>query len=120
MPKESAKDLLETLKWLQQEDLQSYDSYERLFLDALFCLELSQMEDKRLPDVIIKEYFVNGLFKALKLKVVCEMPRTFNEAMQVARLKYQSLMYKLYKLEVPVPQRKYKSSKAIVKGSQAR
>ena len=41
MPKKSAKDLLETLKWLQQEDLQSYDSYKQLFLDALFCLELS-------------------------------------------------------------------------------
>ena len=73
-----------------------------------------------MPNVVIKEYFVNGLFKDLKLKVVCEMPRTFNEAMQVPYLKYQSQMYRLYKLEVPLPQRKYKSLKATIEGSSSK
>ena len=54
--------------------------------------QLAQMEGERLLDFVIKEYFVNGLFRALKIKVVCEMPKTFNEAMRVAQFKYQGLM----------------------------
>ena len=46
-------------------------------------------------DSLIKEYFVNGLYRPLKLKVLYETPSSFNEAVQVARVKYQKLMYKL-------------------------
>ena len=41
-------------------------------------------------DSLIKEYFVNGLYRPLKLKVLYETPSSFNEAVQVARVKYQS------------------------------
>ena len=76
---------------------------KKFFFHKLSCLELSHTKEETLPDFVIKEYFVNGLYRPLKLKVLCEMPSSFNEAVQVARVKYQKLMYKLYKDEVRLP-----------------
>ena len=109
VPKETVQELLEALQWLQQTDLQSYSSYEEAFFHKLSCLELSHPKEERLPDFVIKEYFVNGLYRPLKLKVLCETPSSFNEAVQVARVKYRKLMYKLYKVEVRLPPREYVS-----------
>ena len=50
-----------------------------------------------------KEYFVNGLWKDLKVKVLCKEPNTFCEAIRFARLKYRRLMFKVYKVEVKLP-----------------
>ena len=109
MPKESVEDLLEALRWLHQEDLQTYEVYKQSFINLLTRLDLAQVEGERLPYFVVKEYFVAGLCKDLKIKVICDMPKTFNEAMQIARLKYQKLMYKLYKVEVRLPQWEYVS-----------
>ena len=116
-PKESVQDLLEALQWLRQEDLQSYVFYEEAFLHLLSRLELSQVEGERLPDFVVKEYFLTGLCKNLKLKVVCEMPKTFGEAIQVARLKYRRLMYKIHKIEVILPKWEPKIFEAITRDS---
>ena len=116
-PKESIQDLLEALQWLQKNDLQSYGSYEETFLNLWSCLKLSQLEGESLLDFVIKEYFLNGLCEILKVKVVCEMPNTFNEAIQVAPVKYKRLMYKLHKIIVVLPQCEYKSFNAIVEAS---
>ena len=59
------QDLLENLQWLRQEDLQRYVLYEEEFLHLLSCLDLSQEGGERLPDFVVKEYFVNGLCKVL-------------------------------------------------------
>ena len=99
VPKESVQDLLQALQWLRQEDLQSYVFYEEVFLHLLSCLEISQEGGERLPE----EYFVNGLCKDLQVKVLCEIPNTFCEAIQIAGLRYRRLMYKTYGIEVKLP-----------------
>ena len=116
-PKESVQDLLEALQGLQQEDLQSYVFYEEEFLHLLSRLELSQEYGERLPDFVAKEYFVDGLCKVLKVKVLCEMPDTFCEAIRVARLEYRRVMYKIYKIEVILPRWEPKRFEAITRGS---
>ena len=96
LPKESIEDLLETLRWLHQEDIQSYEAYERSFLLSLSCLDQSLARNEKLPYMIVKQFFNDGLFWPLQKKVICKEPNNFKEALQVARQKYQSLMFKLY------------------------
>ena len=50
--------------------------------------------------MVVKQFFIDGLFGLLQEKVVCKEPGTFKEALRVARQKYQSLMFKLYHEEV--------------------
>ena len=66
-------------------------------------MELAKGDEERLPDFGAKEYFVSGLWKDLKVKVLCEEPSTFCEAIRFARLKYRRLMFKAYKVEVKLP-----------------
>ena len=54
----------------------------------------------RMPDMFIRETFLNGLFKKLQEKVCCKFPSTFDEALQIARAKHRKLMYPLVKLGV--------------------
>ena len=117
VPKESVQDLLEALQRLWQEDLQSYVFYEEAFLHLLSCLEISQEGGERLPDFVVKEYFVNGLCKDLQVKVLCEIPNTFCEAIQIARLRYRRLMYKTYGIEVKLPRWEPKKFEAITRDS---
>ena len=117
VPKESVQDLLEALQWLRQEDLQSYMFYEEAFLHLLSRLEISQEGGERLPDFVVKEYFVNGLCKDLQVKVLCEIPNTFCEAIQIARLRYRRLIYKTYGIEVKLPRWEPKRFEAITRDS---
>ena len=117
VPKESMQDLLEALQWLRQEDLQSYVFYEEAFLHLLSRLEISQEAGERLPDFVVKEYFVNGLCKDLQVKVLCEIPNTFCEAIQIARLRYKRLIYKTYGIEVKLPRWEPKRFEAITRDS---
>ena len=116
-PNNSMQDLLENLQWLRQEDLQSYVLYEEEFLHLLSCLDLSQEGGERLPDFVVKEYFVNGLCKVLQVKVLYETPNTFCEAIQVARLRYRRLMYKTYGIEVKLPKWKPTRCEAVTRDS---
>ena len=50
--------------------------YEEAFLHLLSRLEISQEGGERLPDFVVKEYFVNGLYKDLQLKVVYAAGKT--------------------------------------------
>ena len=53
-----------------------------------------------MPDMVVRQFFIDGLFGPLQEKVACKEPGTFKEALRVARQKYQSLMFKLYHEEV--------------------
>ena len=65
-------------------------------------LDIAWIEDRNMPDFLIKEYFVRGLFKTLREKVDCESPRNFNETIHVARKKFRKMMYKLHKVDVVI------------------
>lgn len=99
-PKPTCEDLWKRLQQLQQGDLRGYDSYERSFLGLLIQLQTMWEREGRMPDMIIRETFVNGLFKTLQDKVRCKFPNTFDEALQIARAKNRKLMYPLVKLGV--------------------
>ena len=58
---------------------------------------------------------MNGLCKDLQVKVLCEMPNTFCEAIQIARLRYRRLMYKTYGIEVKLPRWEPKRFEAITR-----
>ena len=72
----------------QQGDLQGYEAYEESFLHYLSCLDQSLAEEERLPDMVVKQFFIYGLFGSLQEKVACKEPGTFKEALRVARQKY--------------------------------
>lgn len=100
--KESTEEVLSKLQCLPQEDLSSYRSYEEIFLALLAHLDMAWEEDGKMPDFLVKKYFVNGLFKNLREKVDCESPTNFNEAIQLTRKKFRKMMYKLYKVVVEI------------------
>ena len=94
-----------------------YVFYEEAFLHLLSRLEIYQEGGERLPNFVVKEYFVNGLCKDLQVKVLCEIPNTFCEAIQIARLRYRRLMYKTYGIEVKLPRWEPKRFEAITRDS---
>ena len=75
------EDLWKGLQELHQGDLRGYDSYERNFLGLLMQLQTTWEGEGKVPDVFIRETFLNGLFKTLQEKVRCKFPNTFDEAL---------------------------------------
>lgn len=94
-PKESMEQIWKKLQQLRQETIGDYDSYEGNFLHALVQLEAVWDCSHHMPDMLVKEAFMNGLFHTLQDKVRSRVPSTFREALQVAREKHRKLMYSL-------------------------
>ena len=113
--KESTQNLLEALQRLQQHTLQEYEQYERAFFLNLSCLDQTQEEEERLPECVLKHYFVNGLVTPLRIKVICERHDTLAEAVQAAQYKYRSMMFKLHKVEVALSQIEFRRNKSTAK-----
>ena len=82
--KKSTQDLLEALQQLKQQTLQDYEQYEEAFFLRLLRLDSAQEEEEKLPEFIIKHYFINGLVTPLRNKVDCDKHDTFAEIVQVA------------------------------------
>ena len=99
-PKPTVEDLWKRLQELHQDDLRGYNSYERSFLGILMQLQTSWEGGGKVPDMFIRETFLDGLVETLQEKVRCKFPSTFEEAIQIARAKYRKLMYPLVKLGI--------------------
>lgn len=69
-------------------------------------------EGSELLDFVITNCFLNGLCNPVWKKVVYEARVDLGEAIQVARVKYRKLLFKLYRVEVSLSQWEYRSSKA--------
>ena len=70
------------------------------FLALLTQLEEVSNGNEHVADLLVRDIFSYGLFKSLKDKVEWECPKTFHEAIQVARKKFRKMMYKLHKVVV--------------------
>ena len=88
IPKPTVEDLWKRLQELCQGNLRGYNSYERSFLGTLMQLQtLWEGEGKVLDMFIRRETFLDGLVETLQDKVPCKFPSTFDEALQIARVK---------------------------------
>ena len=72
------------------------------FLALLTQLEEVSNGNEHVADLLVRDIFSYGLFKSLKDKVEWECPKTFHEAVQVARRKFRKMMYKLHKVVVEI------------------
>ena len=99
-PKDTPEEIWEKLQQLRQDNLCRYVFYESNFLALLQSLDAVWGGEQRVPEFLIKEIFLNGLFKSLKDKVCCKFPSSFNEAIEIARTKHRRLMYPLHTLGV--------------------
>ena len=93
--KESMEDVWKRLQHLRQEAETTYQAYEGRFLELLTQLNALFGEGVCIPHSLVKEAFLNGLSPKLQYKVKTKFPATFEEALQVARIKQKRLMYSL-------------------------
>ncbi|MCO5582496.1 hypothetical protein L7F22_036393 [Adiantum nelumboides] len=78
---------------LHQTTSRTYLTYESQFLRLWAEWEASLAEGERAPNFLKKEKFLAGLFPDLQEKVKGKFPETFEEALQIARVKDQKLEY---------------------------
>ena len=97
--KDALEDVWERLQQLQQRTVSDYYLYEAKFLDILSQLDSMCAGSHRMPDMLIKEAFINGTFHSLQHKVRSNFPNTFEDALQIARIKHRKLMYSLGMVE---------------------
>ncbi|MCO5571669.1 hypothetical protein L7F22_025416 [Adiantum nelumboides] len=89
---------------LHQATSRTYLTYESQFLRLWAEWEASLAEGERAPNFLKKEKFLAGLFPDLQEKVKGKFPETFEEALQIARVKDQKLEYQAHTLRVEHPQ----------------
>ena len=87
VPKKTLGELWEELQQLRQDTLSAYDVYESSFLSLLTQLKETLKGGDFLPNSLVKDIFMNGLFCTLQSKVYCKFPNTFHDAVQIAREK---------------------------------
>ena len=92
-PKKTLGELWEELQQLRQDTLSAYDVYESSFLSLLTQLKEALKGCDFLPNSLVKDIFMNGLFCTLQSKVYCKFPNTFHDALQIAREKHRRMMY---------------------------
>lgn len=73
-PKKTISKLWEELQQLHQDTLSGYDSYESSFLALLTQIKEALKGDEVVPDFLVREFFLNGLFYTLQNKVRCKFP----------------------------------------------
>ncbi|MCO5595895.1 hypothetical protein L7F22_049946 [Adiantum nelumboides] len=89
---------------LHQATSRTYLTYESQFLRLWAEWEASLAEGERAPNFLKKEKFLAGLFSDLQEKVKEKFPETFEEALQIARVKDQKLEYQAHTSRVEHPQ----------------
>ncbi|MCO5600477.1 hypothetical protein L7F22_054590 [Adiantum nelumboides] len=89
---------------LHQATSRTYLTYESQFLRLWAEWEASLAEGERAPNFLKKEKFLAGLFPDLQEKVKGKFPKTFEEALQIARVKDRKLEYQAHTSRVEHPQ----------------
>ncbi|MCO5593839.1 hypothetical protein L7F22_047857 [Adiantum nelumboides] len=89
---------------LHQATSRTYLTYELQFLRLWAEWEASLAEGERAPNFLKKEKFLAGLFPDLQEKVKGKFPETFEEALQIARVKDRKLEYQAHTSRVEHPQ----------------
>ncbi|MCO5558987.1 hypothetical protein L7F22_012578 [Adiantum nelumboides] len=89
---------------LHQATSRTYLTYESQFLRLWAEWEASLAEGERAPNFLKKEKFLAGLFPDLQEKVKGKFPETFEEALQIARVKDRKLEYQAHTSKVEHPQ----------------
>ncbi|MCO5613387.1 hypothetical protein L7F22_067663 [Adiantum nelumboides] len=89
---------------LHQATSRTYLTYESQFLRLWAEWKASLAEGERAPNFLKKEKFLAGLFPDLQEKVKGKFPETFEEALQIARVKDQKLEYQAHTSRVEHPQ----------------
>ncbi|MCO5556816.1 hypothetical protein L7F22_010369 [Adiantum nelumboides] len=89
---------------LHQATSRTYLTYESQFLRLWTEWEASLAEGERAPNFLKKEKFLAGLFPDLQEKVKGKFPETFEEALQIARVKDRKLEYQAHTSRVEHPQ----------------
>ncbi|MCO5571568.1 hypothetical protein L7F22_025312 [Adiantum nelumboides] len=89
---------------LHQATSRTYLTYESQFLKLWAEWEASLAEGERAPNFLKKEKFLAGLFPDLQEKVKGKFPETFEEALQIARVKDRKLEYQAHMSRVEHPQ----------------
>ncbi|MCO5602921.1 hypothetical protein L7F22_057061 [Adiantum nelumboides] len=89
---------------LHQATSRTYLTYESQFLRLWAEWEASLAEGERAPNFLKKEKFLAGLFSDLQEKVKGKFPETFEEALQIARVKDRKLEYQAHTSRVEHPQ----------------
>ncbi|MCO5575333.1 hypothetical protein L7F22_029133 [Adiantum nelumboides] len=89
---------------LHQATSRTYLTYESQFLRLWAEWEASLAEGERAPNFLKKEKFLARLFPDLQEKVKGKFPETFEEALQIARVKDQKLEYQAHTSRVEHPQ----------------
>ncbi|MCO5552640.1 hypothetical protein L7F22_006155 [Adiantum nelumboides] len=89
---------------LHQATSRTYLTYESQFLRLWAEWEASLAEGERAPNFLKKEKFLAGLFPDLQEKVKGKFPETFEEALQIARVKDRKLEYQTHTSRVEHPQ----------------
>ncbi|MCO5610892.1 hypothetical protein L7F22_065135 [Adiantum nelumboides] len=89
---------------LHQATSRTYLTYESQFLRLWAECKASLAEGERAPNFLKKEKFLAGLFPDLQEKVKGKFPETFEEALQIARVKDRKLKYQAHTSRVEHPQ----------------
>ncbi|MCO5569167.1 hypothetical protein L7F22_022877 [Adiantum nelumboides] len=89
---------------LHQATSRTYLTYESQFLRLWAEWEASLAEGERAPNFLKKEKFLAELFSDLQEKVKGKFPETFEEALQIARVKDRKLEYQAHTSRVEHPQ----------------
>ncbi|MCO5547440.1 hypothetical protein L7F22_000889 [Adiantum nelumboides] len=89
---------------LHQATSRTYLTYESQFLRLWAEWEASLAEGERAPNFLKKVKFLAGLFPDLHEKVKGKFPETFEEALQIARVKDRKLEYQAHTSRVEHPQ----------------
>ncbi|MCO5560994.1 hypothetical protein L7F22_014614 [Adiantum nelumboides] len=89
---------------LHQATSRTYLTYESQFLRLWAEWEASLAEGERAPNFLKKEKFLAGLFPDLQEKVKGKFLETFEEALQIARVKDRKLEYQAHTSRVEHPQ----------------
>ena len=92
---ETPERLWQQLLQHKQSHLNDFSNYETKF-KILWEKWATSFEDRGVaPDFLKKERFVSGLIPELREKVEARYPHTFDEALEIAKQKYQKLNYKV-------------------------
>ncbi|MCO5597841.1 hypothetical protein L7F22_051925 [Adiantum nelumboides] len=101
---DNSEHLWHRISSLHQATSRTYLTYESQFLRLWAEWEASLAEGERAPNFLKKEKFLAGLFPDLQEKVKGKFPETFEEALQIARVKDRKLEYQAHTSRVEHPQ----------------
>ncbi|KAH7425235.1 hypothetical protein KP509_11G045600 [Ceratopteris richardii] len=97
--RETPEGLWQQLLSLRQVNLEDFSNYESKFQCIWNNWEASLGANEVAPQFLKRDRFISGLFPSLKQKVESQFPGTFEEALEVARVKCRKLKFQSSKVE---------------------